>query len=206
MDGNGDKAKGSGVWVHPVAQTNMRVEKFESLWQKHTIPSALKPSMTRLQANVLPLLAIPFVPFDVLKSGVIPAEAQARAERVLLKYYWNLANLLRIAPETDAEKLVRQLLDKITRCPGISRRDLQRACPHSRPKDFEDATAVLVNRSLVTFKESDHKNKQQSVNYWANERKPDVLPPLMERFSAPTIPAKFTDAEPTIDADQMLEI
>ncbi len=170
-----------GFYNHPMALTNLKLEQYEYIFQRHTIASEFAGEANRFRDNLLPLVSIPFESKENLRQCAITTEAMRRGERLLLSYYWALAKYTTNMPETPGEKLITRMVAVVNGChdAGITQHELRKRVKYQQPRDFENAVAVIVDRGLVRVEKFIPKNsKDTSLRFWPLNAAPSALEPI----------------------------
>lgn len=168
-----------GYFKHDIAVDNITVNRHVSLWETHKFESSVRSEMTRWVKNYLPLLSLPFETRENLEKHVLTAEAQKKGERVLLAYYWALVRAVREIPDNEGETLIRRCVSHVERAGReVSRREIQQSIHHNSTKDLEVALQVIADRSLLSVRVAQNKNKTLSFFYKSHDLDAPPVPKI----------------------------
>jgi hypothetical protein len=161
------KVRNTGVWEHPLTTLDLTTEPYSNPWETYLIPSETRSTMIRLLKHYLPKCALPFAmkERDFARTHVISADAQRRAEPLILTWYHNLLTTLHMLPESERESLALKIRDLIRKRPGISTRDIQNGIRFGTIKEFKNAMDVLAAKwasAVITV----NKNKTKTTRWY----------------------------------------
>lgn len=152
--------KGLGIWMHPVPDAWLKAEPYDSILMQKMLPTRLHSYARRL-ALKQPIWAIPFCEKKALKEMRITAEAQARADRLILSFFWSTIRLLDVLPVDHDDIWAKKVVSWITANPIIMLPDGSvRECTENdvrrhvsigrRPKDFRETMEMVYSTGQVT--------------------------------------------------------